>query len=57
MGNQTPLQTRNLDINITEGQAHWIKYRMWSYKKKKKKKKEKKKKIELVMKMIRNGCP
>jgi len=31
---------RNLDINITGVQAHWIKYRTWSYKKMKKKKKK-----------------
>jgi len=38
---------RTLDINVTEGQARWIKYKTWSCKKMKKKKKKKKKK-ELV---------
>jgi len=30
-----------LDIDITGGQAHWMKYKTWSYKKMKKKKKMK----------------
>jgi len=44
MGNQTSLSNlektlmRKLDINLAGGQAHWIKYRIWFYKKKKKKK-------------------
>jgi len=46
MGNQTlseylDLQRlmRRLDIDITEKQAYWIKYRTWSYKKMKEKEK------------------
>jgi len=31
---------RKLDINITGAEAHWMKYRTWSYKKKKKKRRK-----------------
>jgi len=31
---------RKLDIDITREEAHWIRYRIWSYKKMKKKKKK-----------------
>jgi len=38
MASKTLVQ--KLNINITEEQAHWIKYRTWSHKKIKKKKKK-----------------
>jgi len=34
--NHTGALVRKSDVDITEEQAHWIKYRTWSYKKKKK---------------------